>query len=271
MRTLVIAAIVLATSACRDAPAPPSAAPSSAPSAAAPAASASVAAVAAEAPAPAHAIAEETPLYVLEYKYPAAAASIPAVRSWLDEDIARQRRELIAEGREDEDSARNAGFEYRKHGRWIEWKVVTNLAGWLSLSQDLSAFAGGAHPNSWFDARVWDRKAGKLLEPINMFTSKAALSEVIRRDFCTELDRQRRQKRGDADLGGMFNECVDPVASTVIVGSSDGRAFNRIGVLVPPYEAGPYAEGAYEVTLPVTDAVLATVRPEYRAAFAVKR
>ena len=46
---------------------------------------------------------------------------------------------------------------------------------------------------------------------------------------------------------------------------------DRIGILIGPYEAGPYAEGGYEVTLPVTPAILAVVKPEYRASFAASR
>ncbi|MEO0056797.1 MAG: hypothetical protein RIT17_233, partial [Pseudomonadota bacterium] len=34
---------------------------------------------------------------------------------------------------------------------------------------------------------------------------------------------------------------------------------------------GSYAEGPYEVTLPVTQAVLAAVKPEYKAAFALAK
>jgi len=54
----------------------------------------------------------------------------------------------------------------------------------------------------------------------------------------------------------------------VILGSADKQHFTRIGVLIDPYAAGPYAEGGYEVTLPVTPAVLRAVKPEYRALFA---
>ena len=57
----------------------------------------------------------------------------------------------------------------------------------------------------------------------------------------------------------------------MILGSSNGKAFDRIGILVAPYEAGPYAEGDYEITLPVTDAVIAAVKPEYRPSFASRR
>ena len=47
------------------------------------------------------------------------------------------------------------------------------------------------------------------------------------------------------------------------------RRFDRIGLLAAPYVAGAYAEGSYEVTLPVTPKVLAAVKPEYKAAFAL--
>ena len=50
-----------------------------------------------------------------------------------------------------------------------------------------------------------------------------------------------------------------------------GLAAGQIGVLIGPYEAGPYVEGGYEVTLPVTAEVLAVVKPEYRASFAAGR
>jgi hypothetical protein len=88
------------------------------------------------------------------------------------------------------------------------------------------------------------------------------------------LDRERAKKRGEPVKPGStdeFDKCIDPVENTVILGSSNRQAFDRIGVLVGPYAAGPYAEGDYEVTLPVTAAVLAAVKPEYRNAFAVKR
>ena len=45
---------------------------------------------------------------------------------------------------------------------------------------------------------------------------------------------------------------------------------DRIGLIADPYVAGSYAEGAYEVTLPVTRAIIGTVKPEYRGAFAVR-
>jgi hypothetical protein len=213
-------------------------------------------------------------LYEFEYSYPAAAAAIPDLRKWLDADLEEERRELIEGAQEQLEQSKKNGFPFHPFGYWAAWKVVTDLPGWLSLSGSVSTYEGGAHPNHGFDALLWDRQANLRREPEDLFVSEAALSRAIRRDFCRELDTQRAKKRGapiDPQSDDPFDECIDPAESTVILGSSNSKTFDRIGILVAPYAAGPYAEGEYEVTLPVTDAVLAAVKPEYRAAFAVKR
>jgi hypothetical protein len=209
-------------------------------------------------------------LYEFEYSYPAQAAAIPDLRKWLDDDLEKQRRELIEDAQEQLAERKKNDFPFNPLGDWVAWKVVTDLPNWLSLSAEVSTYEGGAHPNHGFDGMVWDRGANLRRDATDLFTSKAALSRAIRTDFCRALDRERARKRQGEDFGGddTFTQCIDPVDSTVILGSSNHRTFDKIGILVAPYEAGPYAEGDYEVTLPVSNAVLAVVKPEYRAAFA---
>jgi hypothetical protein len=158
--------------------------------------------------------------------------------------------------------------------RMKDWKVVTDLPNWLSMSTIVSTFEGGAHPNYVYDAILWDKTANLQREALDLFTSKKALSAAIGQAFCDAIDRQRTKKRGEPivrESGDMFTNCLDPLDYTIILGSAGRRGFDRIGILVPPYEAGPYAEGGYEVTLPVTAKVLALVKPEYRASFVVGR
>lgn len=215
----------------------------------------------------------ESDLIDFEYSYPAAAGAIPELKAELDADLEKQKAELTANARAGQKDAKDGGYEYRALGYWHSWDVVTDLPGWLSLSAQIGTYEGGAHPNHGFGSLVWDRKANRRLAPEAMFSSTAALSQAIRTDFCKAIDVQRRKKRGaDWQIGGEFDACIDPVENgTIILGSSNRKAFDRIGVLVPPYNAGPYAEGDYEVTLPVTPAVLAAVKPEYRATFVVGR
>lgn len=244
--------------------------PAPAPSASA---AAAAAAVRAEPPGKARAMSVANELYEFSYAYPAQAAAIPALKAMLEEELAQQQAELRKEAKDEQAEAARSDFPFHPHSRSYDWKVVTQIPGWLSLSSLVGSYTGGAHPNYWFSAILWDKTAGKARQAADLFNSKQALSAAIRKGFCAELDRQRTKKRGAAVQAGsadMFDECIDPVAETVILGSSNGQSFNRIGILVPPYEAGPYAEGDYEVTVPVTPAVLAAVKPEYRSSFSAK-
>ncbi|MBS0483347.1 MAG: DUF3298 and DUF4163 domain-containing protein [Proteobacteria bacterium] len=219
-------------------------------------------------------IAEKTPLYEFDYAYPAAAAATPALKAWLDADLAKRKADLIGQAKEAQDDAKKNGFDYHAYAHSTEWKVVTDLPGWLSLSAERWDYTGGAHGNSWAEGLLWDKAAGAPRKALDLFTSKQALSAAIRAPFCTALDKQRVEKRGepvDPNSGDEFDKCIDPVDSILLLGSSDKQHFTRIGVLVNPYEAGPYVEGFYEVTLPVTPQVLKAVKPEYRALFALGR
>ncbi|HQS98494.1 MAG: hypothetical protein B7Y31_04810 [Novosphingobium sp. 16-62-11] len=229
----------------------------------------STAAVVTQAPVAARDVHEQNELYQFDYSYPASAGAIPALKALLDAELEKARGELKVEATEGQNLAKKNGFPFNPYSYSVEWKVVTDLPAWLSMSTLIGTFSGGAHPNYVFDAMLWDRVAGQRRAPADLFVSKAALSEAIRAPFCKELDRQRAKKRGGQDGGQIeeFSKCIDPVEETVILGSSTGKAFDRIGILVAPYSAGPYAEGDYEVTVPVTPKVLAAVKPQFKPAF----
>ncbi|MDT0508782.1 PdaC/SigV domain-containing protein [Novosphingobium sp. MMS21-SN21R] len=224
-------------------------------------------------PVTARSVTEENDLYEFTYSYPAAAGAVPALKEWLDADLDKARAELVSDAKEGQADAKTNGYPFNPYSHSVEWQVVTDLPAWLSLSTLVGFYSGGAHPNYGYDTILWDRIAGKRRVPADLFTSKAALSAAIRDAFCKELDKQRARKREGQDLGGgvtEFDQCIDPAEQTVILGSSNGKAFDRIGVLVSPYAAGPYAEGSYEVTVPVTPKVLAAVKPEFKAAFVAR-
>jgi hypothetical protein len=209
--------------------------------------------------------------YVFSYSWPAQVEAIPALRAHLAADQAERKRTLAGEAAEARRAAAtDPDLRFVPYTLEVEWQVVTDLPGWLSLSQRNSHFEGGAHPNSGFDSRVWDRKAGRALAPRDLFVSAKALDAAIRGPFCDALDRERAVRRGEPvnrASGDDFDACIAPSEQTLILGSTDRKRFNRIGILVSPYAAGPYAEGSYDITVPVTPAVLQAVKPEFRAAF----
>lgn len=215
----------------------------------------------------------ETATYGFTYRYPLAARRIPALKAWLDKDAARLQAAIAQQAREGQDEARRNGFPFHKYDSATEWRVVTDLPGWLSLSGTSGDYTGGAHPNHGPIALLWDKAANRQVKAADLFVSATALSQATRAPFCAALNQQRAKKRGKPvapKSGDPFDACLDPAKDgTLILGSADRVHFTRLGFLLGPYAAGPYVEGDYEVTLPVTSAVLAAVRPEYRAAFAL--
>ncbi|MFM9936995.1 MAG: DUF3298 and DUF4163 domain-containing protein [Novosphingobium sp.] len=213
---------------------------------------------------------EKTEFYEFAYSYPIDAAAIPDLRDWLEADLAKTRTGLVSEAKEGRDDAKANAYPFNPYSASSAWKVVTNLPGWLSLSALSGSYTGGAHGSFAFDAVVWDKSANMRRAATDLFTAPSALKAAILKPFCAELSRQRAKKRAGERVGDSndeFNTCVDPLEQTVILGSTSRKGFDRIGFLIAPYNAGPYAEGTYEVTLPVTPAVFAAVKPEYRAAF----
>lgn len=264
-RKVIIAALLAGLAACGSSKAPDAARTSAAPSAAA-AAPAAPPAPAAQA----RKLDEKNDLYEFSYSYPAAAAAIQVLREWLEGDLVSARAALASEAREGRADAKVGEYDFTPYLGSTEWKVVTDLPGWLSLSSEIYSFSGGAHGNSAFNSLLWDKTAGQRRSAEDLFTSKEGLKAAVLKGFCAQLDRQRAKKRGEdmvLDPGDEFARCIDPLEQVVILGSQSGKGFDRIGFLIAPYNAGPYAEGAYEVTLPVTAAVLAAVKPEYKAAF----
>lgn len=212
--------------------------------------------------------------YEREFKYnwPAEANAVPEL-------VARfvaERDAALAEQKQDfEEALREfagqdcVGCINRSYDK--EWAVVADLPRFLSLSATIYMYTGGAHGNGNYDALVWDREAGKVLAGADLFTSPAALQGALGDAWCKGLTRERKQRLGDDYSEDSFFPCPDIAELTVLLGSAGKQSFDRIGLLAAPYVAGSYAEGSYEVTVPVSEAVIAAVKPEYRSYFAAAK
>lgn len=210
--------------------------------------------------------------YSFTYSYPAEAAAIAPLRGWLEADRAKQRTALARDAAEARRDARKSGYPFRAYELQKTWKTVTNTPRFLSLSGNVYSYTGGAHGNPGSFGLVWDKAAKRQIVPKAVFVSEAALQAAVQQPFCDRLNAIRTQRRGEAPgHDGPFDACPKIGELTVLLGSSNRNRINRIGLIADPYVAGPYAEGDYEVTLPVTAAVLRAVKPAYRAAFDIAR
>jgi hypothetical protein len=222
----------------------------------------------------ARSVSEETDDFLFEYSYPKEAGRIPELSALLDRRLEKTRADLAVESAAARNEARDDGFPYNKHSTTIAWKVISDLPDWLSLSGEVSSYSGGAHGNYGYDSLVWDKRGKRAFEAIQLFQSPAALDAALGSRLCQALDKERAKRRGEPvpkDSSDEFDQCVGVKEATVLVGSRSRRKFDRVGVQIGPYVAGPYAEGSYEFTFPVDGKILAAVKPEFREAFAARK
>lgn len=89
-----------------------------------------------------------------------------------------------------------------------------------------------------------------------------------RTSYCCGLNAERiKRGRSIGEPPEQLPGCPSISELTFLVGSSNGQNLNRLTLHADPYVVGSYAEGAYEIDLPVHAAVLDAVKPEYRVAF----
>ena len=217
---------------------------------------------------------EETKLFLYEYSYPAQAAAIPALATVLDQRGAKARDEMIGEARAMEEEDVRGEFPVPQHSFEEDWQVVADLPDWLSLSGFFSTYSGGAHGMYGMEGYVWDKQRGRGMASEELFYSADYLGSMMDNRVCQALNKEREERREEPvveDAEDSFSSCPDLSESTILVGSSNGKTFDRITVWFGPYVAGPYVEGHYELDFPMTPAMLEAVKPAYRSAFSAKR
>ena len=219
----------------------------------------------------ARAVTEETDDFLFDYSYPAEAGDIPELAKILGERLDLDRADIATQAAEARQMAREDGFPFNKFSSGTKWKLVADTPGYLSLSADMTLYSGGAHGIYGYDSLIWDKAEKQPLVPEDFFASVDDLDLVLAESFCDLLNKERALRRGepvDPESGDMYDQCVPLSDTTLLLGSTSGNEFDRIGVQIGPYVAGSYAEGSFEFTFPVTDAVIGKVKEEYRPAFA---
>jgi hypothetical protein len=207
-----------------------------------------------------------------KYQWSAEAAAIPALDLRLYKEAKAALSVAQKDAREGQALAREQKRDFISYDYSMTWTTVGETPRLLSLASDLGSFEGGAHPNSNYGSLLWDRPLNRAVGITALFTNANQFSAVTRASYCKRLDAERAKRRQGEKLGGEFDQC--PKYSELAVFPADknrnGR-FDRITFVASPYVAGPYVEGEYEISLPVSSALIAAMNPEYRSSFEVQR
>ncbi|KEQ54457.1 DUF4163 domain-containing protein [Sphingobium chlorophenolicum] len=213
---------------------------------------------------------EKTDLLDFAYSYPAQAAQIPALVDKFGNALKIGKADALKMAREDQKAAKASGYPFRGHALQTRWTVTADTPRFLALQSESYAFTGGAHGMTGYDALLWDKDRKRETAVEALMTSRAAFAAAIRDRFCDALDKARAEKRGapvkrsdDDD----FTKCIDPMKEVLVPTSKDGKLIDGVTVVIGPYSAGPYAEGKYDIALPVDAAMRKAIKTEYQNAF----
>lgn len=154
--------------------------------------------------------------------------------------------------------------------RMIAYGAGAETGKLLSLSQEAMEYAGGAHPNTTFGAVLWDKAMKRQIPLRSLFRSGADLS-VLDRALCAAVNAAKKARVPDAEpvtLDGEMWACPRAAATPLILaaGSTPGKA-GGLTFLIAAYQVGPYVEGSYQVTVPLT-AFRTLLAPAYAEEFA---
>lgn len=120
---------------------------------------------------------------------------------------------------------------------------------------------------------LWDRKNNSEVKSLTGLFTDAMLG--LRASYCSALDARRVDKSEGtwAPVSGEkyldIWDCPEFKLLAIAPVGEKGKPFDRIRMIAAPYVAGPYSDGDYDISFPVTQEIIALIKPEYSSAFAV--
>ena len=217
-------------------------------------------------------ISEKSDLYEFEYGWSAEAAPVPQLDARFRKDMAKAKAELISGVTEDRDERAKQGFDFHPYATQLSYETAGQSERLLSLEMSVYGFTGGAHGSTGSGAILWDRKLAKEVALQDLLQAGTSWAAAIRQPFCVLLDREREKRRSEpVKSDDMFGNCPGTKEVTTLLSDTDknGR-FDHITLIADQYVAGPYAEGPYEIALPITARMIERLKPEYAASFEPK-
>lgn len=162
--------------------------------------------------------------------------------------------------------ANDGQFPWRQYESQREWVVAAATPRLLSLRGMWFEYTGGAHPNHGAATLLWDARQNGEIKPADLFRRDADMA-VLDKAICDTVTLAKQHREGAVPLDNVFG-CPKWSETTItLVSSNETGKIGGLAVLIGPYVVGPYAEGDYEVIIPLS-AFRSLLAPTYADAFA---
>ncbi|MDC7683408.1 DUF4163 domain-containing protein [Asticcacaulis sp. BYS171W] len=177
-------------------------------------------------------------------------------------------KDFATQAAKDHAELKAAGSEPLPYFRSIKWTLPAQSEHLVSVYADMQDFTGGAHPNTNYQAILWDKDTQQALDTRTLFAQGANLSDADTY-LCRQIEAER-SKRAEtpttqAATGFTCPKLID--SRIALVPSTTAGKIGALEVLFAPYDVGPYAEGPYQIRIPQA-VIRALINPAYAADFA---
>ena len=215
---------------------------------------------------------EETDLYTLRLRIPAAVMSVAPLR-----------RDIMARFKLAADQTKKNAIESKKEQpgelpRLIldtRWQVTFDHTAVLSVSGYSYEAQGGAHPNGYFEAIVWDKKAHRTV-PIDALFKKNQAENALQaiataaQQSWISIYKKQSGETPSKDLLEQSKLGITPTAKAMknyALTHAQGQATaNGIVLLYGEGEIWPHVLGDFRLSVPVS-VFSQYLKPEWRAIF----
>ena len=192
----------------------------------------------------------KTPYADVKLTLPDALKAHPDLHARLYAEEVRKLRQF-AEGAQSDRTEAGADPDQPKFSNTVTITAAGETAKLLSLKRT-SFETGGAHPNTLSSGILWDKALKRHIGLADLFRKGADLT-TLDQALCSGLNTAKRARVPDgASITFDSKPFTCPrVANTPFVltpGDAPGKAAG-LTFLIGPYQAGPYVEGGYEITV----------------------
>jgi len=203
----------------------------------------------------------------VELKLPEALRAQPDLHARVYAEAVRELKAFVEGAQEDRAEMLGEGVPIPPYSRSIEWRASAETSKLLSLEGLTAEYTGGAHGNSGYASVLWDKSLKRAVTPAALFRADADPAS-LNAALCREIEAEKTRRLGepfrfDAERPcPAWREGVFVLEPSTVPGKAGGVTF-----LYGPYALGAYAEGSYEITVPLS-AFQRALAPAYADEFA---
>lgn len=202
---------------------------------------------------------------IAELYFSVAKSSLEALKQQAIEDSKTAAEEAEANGTEN--WFRPYFMEYR-------FEATATHGDILSVLQTVSTYTGGAHPNHALKGMVQQLNVANAIPIGEVVADTAGFGEKLKSRLTDAKIERGYEKSARAQVAAEVDEILGDdanagavwAANYVLEPSTEAGKFGGITVVFSPYDVGPYAEGAYMVTVPASD-LSGLLTPDWTARF----